>query len=204
MYKKFGKRLVDFSVALSGLVVLSPLMLLVAAIGAVCFGPRKVLFSQVRPGREGRPFTLYKFRSMTAARGPTGELLPDAQRLTRWGKTLRASSLDELPQLFNVLRGDMSLVGPRPLLMEYLPRYSPQQARRHEVRPGITGLAQVNGRNRLSWPAKLALDVEYVDRLSLKLDVYILAKTVLHVVKRTGIRSESGATMEEFLGNDPR
>ncbi len=204
MYKRFGKRLVDFSVALSGVVVLSPLILLVAVISAVCFGPGKVLFAQVRPGKNGRPFTLYKFRSMTATRGPTGELLPDAQRLTRWGKALRASSLDELPQLFNVLRGDMSLVGPRPLLMEYLPRYSPQQARRHEVKPGITGLAQVNGRNLLSWPAKLALDVDYVERASLILDVYILAKTVLHVVKRTGIRSESAATMEEFLGNEPR
>lgn len=204
MYKHFGKRALDFVIALTALAVLSPVLLVVGIGGALKFGLHGFLFSQIRPGKAGVPFTLYKFRSMTNARGASGELLPDAERLTGWGRALRASSLDELPQLLNVVRGDMSLIGPRPLLMEYLPRYSPEQGRRHEVRPGITGLAQVSGRNLLSWPERLALDVEYVDRLSLTLDLWIAAKTVLHVVTRTGIRSKSSATMEEFLGNDRR
>jgi lipopolysaccharide/colanic/teichoic acid biosynthesis glycosyltransferase len=162
-----------------------------------------VLFRQDRPGLQGRPFRLAKFRTMRAAAGPTGRPLPDGERLTALGRFLRASSLDELPQLWNVLAGDLSLVGPRPLLMQYLARYSPEQARRHEVRPGITGWAQVNGRNALSWEEKFALDVWYVDHWSLALDLRILALTALQVLRRSGISREGYATMPEFMGTAP-
>ncbi len=161
-----------------------------------------VLFRQVRPGLHGKPFTMVKFRTMTDERGPDGALLPDAQRLTPFGRFLRASSLDELPELWNVLRGEMSLVGPRPLLMEYLPIYTPEQARRHEVRPGITGWAQVNGRNAISWTDKFALDVWYVDHRSLWLDVQILWRTVRKVLLRDGISAEGVATMSKFTGSE--
>jgi lipopolysaccharide/colanic/teichoic acid biosynthesis glycosyltransferase len=161
-----------------------------------------VLFSQVRPGLHGKPFTMVKFRTMTDERGPDGVLLPDAKRLTDFGRFLRASSLDELPELWNVLRGDMSLVGPRPLLMEYLPLYTPEQARRHEVRPGITGWAQVNGRNAISWADKFALDVWYVDHSSLWLDVKILWRTVRKVLVRDGISAAGEATMSKFTGSE--
>jgi lipopolysaccharide/colanic/teichoic acid biosynthesis glycosyltransferase len=160
-----------------------------------------VLFRQVRPGLNGKTFGMIKFRTMTDARDAQGNVLPDAERLTHLGKVLRKTSLDELPELFNVLRGEMSLVGPRPLLMEYLPRYTREQARRHEVRPGITGWAQVNGRNALSWEEKFKLDGWYVDNLSLWLDLKILLKTVLAVVQREGISAEGHATMEKFTGN---
>ena len=160
-----------------------------------------VLFRQVRPGLQGRPFTMVKFRTMTDERGPDGALLPDAQRLTPFGRFLRASSLDELPELWNVLRGDMSLVGPRPLLMEYLPLYTPEQARRHEARPGITGWAQVNGRNAISWTDKFALDVWYVDHQSLRLDLQILCRTVRKVLVRDGISAASEVTMPKFTGS---
>jgi lipopolysaccharide/colanic/teichoic acid biosynthesis glycosyltransferase len=160
-----------------------------------------VLFRQVRPGLQGRPFTMVKFRTMTDDRGPDGALLPDARRLTPFGRFLRASSLDELPELWNVLKGDMSLVGPRPLLMEYLPLYTPEQARRHEVRPGITGWAQVNGRNAISWANKFALDVWYVDHRSLWLDLQILWRTVRKVLVRDGISAEGEATMPKFTGS---
>jgi lipopolysaccharide/colanic/teichoic acid biosynthesis glycosyltransferase len=160
-----------------------------------------MLFRQVRPGLQGRPFTMVKFRTMTVERGPDGALLPDAQRLTPFGRFLRASSLDELPELWNVLKGDMSLVGPRPLLMEYLPLYTPEQARRHEVRPGITGWAQVNGRNAISWVDKFALDVWYVDHRSLWLDVQILWRTVRKVLVRDGISAAGEATMPKFTGS---
>lgn len=159
------------------------------------------IFTQRRPGLHGKIFTLRKFRSMTNERGPDGELLPDAQRLTAFGQFLRSTSLDELPELFNVLKGEMSLVGPRPLLVQYLERYSPDQARRHEVKPGLTGWAQINGRNALTWDEKLALDVWYVDHWSVLLDLEILLKTVTAVLRRSGIHSSDSVTMPEFLGN---
>ena len=164
---------------------------------------RPVFFRQTRPGLHGRQFEMVKFRTMTDARGPDGKLLPDAERLTAFGRFLRASSLDELPELWNVLKGDMSLVGPRPLLMEYLPLYSPEQARRHEAHPGITGWAQVNGRNALSWEEKFKLDVWYVDHRSLWLDVKILCLTVRKVLMREGISADGEATMSKFTGGKP-
>ena len=164
---------------------------------------RPVFFRQTRPGLHGRQFEMVKFRTMTDARGPDGKLLPDAERLTAFGRFLRASSLDELPELWNVLKGDMSLVGPRPLLMEYLPLYSPEQARRHEAHPGITGWAQVNGRNALSWEEKFKLDVWYVDHRSLWLDVKILCLTVRKVLVREGISADGEATMSKFTGGKP-
>ena len=195
-----GKRLLDTSVTALGLVVLSPVLGAVALAVASRLG-RPVLFRQIRPGLHGRPFEMVKFRTMTDVRGPDGELLPDADRLTPFGRFLRSSSLDELPELWNVLKGDMSLVGPRPLLMRYLDRYTSEQARRHEVRPGITGLAQVSGRNALSWEDKFALDVWYVDNRSLALDMKILAQTLLRVVRRDGVSAADHATMPEFTGS---
>lgn len=195
------KRLFDVTVAAVLLVVLAPLLLLLAVLVALLLG-RPVFFVQQRPGRHGRSFQLIKFRTMVDARDASGNLLPDAQRLTRFGRWLRATSLDELPELWNVLKGDMSLVGPRPLLIEYLPLYSPVQARRHEVRPGITGWAQVNGRNDISWEEKFALDVWYVDNQSLLLDLKILLLTMLRVVQRKGISQRGHATAEKFMGSD--
>ena len=193
------KRLFDFAVALFALLVLAlPLLVLAWLIRRKLGSP--VLFRQVRPGLKGRPFTMVKFRTMTDELGPDGALLPDAQRLTPFGRFLRASSLDELPELWNVLKGEMSLVGPRPLLMEYLPLYTPEQARRHAVRPGITGWAQVNGRNAISWDDKFALDVWYVDHRSLWLDVRILWRTVRKVLVRDGISAAGEATMPKFTG----
>jgi len=159
-----------------------------------------VVFSQVRPGRNGELFTMYKFRTMTSATDAAGALLPDVDRLTWLGQILRSTSLDELPELWNILKGDMSFVGPRPLLVEYLKRYTPEQMRRHEVRPGLTGLAQVSGRNAISWEERFAIDVHYVDTASLVLDVKILARTALAVARRDGISQEGEATMEKFLG----
>ncbi len=200
MYRRYGKRLLDLTLAGAGLIVLSPLLLILAIlVRARLGGP--VLFRQERPGLGGKPFTLYKFRTMTDARGPDGAPLPDAARLTPFGRFLRSTSLDELPELWNVLVGDMSLVGPRPLLSEYLPLYTPEQARRHEVRPGITGWAQVNGRNSLSWEERFALDVWYVDRCSLWLDLRILARTALMVLRREGVSAEGHATMPRFTGS---
>ncbi len=193
------KRLIDVALSTPAIVLLSPFLLALAAVVRVSLGP-PILFRQRRPGLHGKPFTLYKFRTMTDARDEEGRLLPDAQRLTRLGRFLRATSLDELPELFNVLKGDMSLVGPRPLLMEYLDRYTPEQARRHEVRPGITGLAQVSGRNALSWEEKFALDVWYVDHVSLWLDLKIIARTVWKILRCEGISQPGHATMEEFTG----
>ncbi|WP_051256182.1 sugar transferase [Cystobacter fuscus] len=199
----FLKRCIDRLLAAVGLVCLAPVMAITAlAIRVSMGGP--VLFRQVRPGRGGRTFQLVKFRTMLDAYDADGEPLPDAQRLTRVGKFLRATSLDELPQLWNVLRGDMSLVGPRPLLVEYLPRYSSEQARRHDVLPGITGWAQVNGRNSLEWEERFRLDVWYVDHWSLALDTRILAMTLLRVVQRQGISHAGDATMFKFLGNETR
>lgn len=192
-----AKRAFDVVAASLAMVVLAPLMLVVA-VAVLAFLGRPVLFRQLRPGLGGRPFTVLKFRTMREARDPEGESLADSERLGRFGRMLRASSLDELPELWNVFRGDMSFVGPRPLLMEYLPLYSPQQARRHEVRPGITGWAQINGRNAVSWTEKFELDVWYVDHRSLSLDLEILAKTVWKVLRGEGIAASGEATMSRF------
>jgi len=194
------KRIFDFLLACFGLFVLAvPLVFLVRKVRRELGSP--VFFTQVRPGMHGKPFKMVKFRSMTSECGPDGQLLPDAVRLTPFGRWLRSTSLDELPGLWSVLRGDMSLVGPRPLLVEYLPLYSPEQARRHEVRPGITGWAQVNGRNAISWEDKFKLDVWYVDNQSLLLDIKILWLTVRKVMVRDGISAEGEATMTRFTGS---
>lgn len=194
------KRLFDILVSLGALLVLAlPLLLLAGVVRYKLGSP--ILFRQVRPGLRGRPFKMMKFRTMTDECGADGELLPDVLRLTTFGRFLRASSLDELPELWNVLRGEMSLVGPRPLLMEYLPLYSPDQARRHEVRPGITGWAQINGRNAVSWEARFRLDVWYIDHRSLWLDLKILWLTVRKVMVREGINAQGEATMPRFTGN---
>ena len=200
MRRDLLKRTVDVVGATVALVVLSPVLLGVAVLVRLRLG-RPVLFRQRRPGRDARPFVLLKFRTMTDTRGADGAPLPDEQRLTALGRFLRRTSLDELPELLNVLRGDMSLVGPRPLLEEYVPLYSPEQARRHEVRPGMTGWAQVNGRNALSWVDKFALDVWYVDHRSLRLDLEILARTLGHVVTGRGVSAPGHATMEPFRGS---
>jgi lipopolysaccharide/colanic/teichoic acid biosynthesis glycosyltransferase len=194
------KRLFDIVVSACALLVLAlPLWVLMWQVRRKLGSP--VFFTQVRPGLHGKPFKMVKFRSMTSERGPDGELLPDAVRLTPFGRFLRSTSLDELPELWNVLKGDMSLVGPRPLLVEYLPLYSPEQARRHEVRPGITGWAQVNGRNAIGWEAKFKLDVWYVDHRSLWLDIKILWLTVKKVLVREGISAAGEATMGKFTGS---
>jgi lipopolysaccharide/colanic/teichoic acid biosynthesis glycosyltransferase len=193
------KRLLDMLLTVPALLVLAPLLLLLAAAVRLGLGA-PVVFRQPRPGRGGRVFTLCKFRTMSDARAADGRLRPDAERLTPLGRWLRATSLDELPTLWNVVCGDMSLVGPRPLLVEYLPRYTPEQARRHEVRPGITGWAQVNGRNALSWEEKFRLDVWYVDHRSLALDLRILWLTVAKVLRREGVAAPGAATMPEFTG----
>ena len=196
------KRILDFTAALMALLLLClPLAVVTLLVRRKLGHP--AFFRQVRPGLHGQPFEMVKFRTMTDARGPDGALLPDADRLTPFGRFLRASSLDELPELWNVLKGDMSLVGPRPLLMEYLPLYSPEQARRHEVRPGITGWAQVNGRNALGWADKFKLDVWYVDHRSLWLDIKILWLTVKKVLVRDGISAAGEATMPRFTGSKP-
>ena len=196
------KRLFDITAALVALLLLALPLLALTWLVRRKLG-RPAFFRQVRPGLQGKPFEMVKFRTMTDARGPDGELLPDAVRLTPFGRFLRATSLDELPELWNVLKGDMSLVGPRPLLMEYLPLYSPQQARRHEVRPGITGWAQVNGRNAIGWEDKFTLDVWYVDHRSLWLDIKILWLTVKKVLVREGISADGEATMGRFTGSKP-
>ena len=194
------KRIFDFVVALLGLLVLAlPLLILIIMIRRKLGSP--VFFHQVRPGLGGTPFEMVKFRTMTDAKGSDGQLLPDADRLTPFGRFLRSTSLDELPELWNVLKGDMSLVGPRPLLMEYLPLYTAEQARRHEARPGVTGWAQVNGRNAISWEDKFILDVWYVDNQSLWLDIKILWLTIKKVLIRDGISASGEATMSKFTGS---
>ncbi len=198
-YSSFGKPRLDVVLAVAALLLLFPFLLLIALFVWRNLGS-PILFRQQRPGLHGKPFTLLKFRTMTDARDADGNLLPDEKRLTRFGQFLRRTSLDELPELFNVLRGDMSLVGPRPLLMHYLDLYTPEQARRHEVKPGITGWAQINGRNALSWEEKFELDVWYVDHVSLWLDLKILALTVWKVLRREGISQEGHATMAQFTG----
>ena len=199
-YRRYFKRPIDFVLSLGAIIILSPILLLIALLVRIKLGS-PVIFKQQRPGMNEKIFTLYKFRTMTDERDEKGELLPDEMRLTDFGKFLRASSLDELPELFNILKGDMSIVGPRPLLIEYLPLYSAHQRRRHEVRPGLTGWAQVNGRNAISWEEKFNYDVEYVDNLSFFLDVKIIFLTIMKVLKREGINQEGRATMEPFRGS---
>ncbi len=196
----FGKRLFDLVTASLLLILLSPLLLCLALLVWIVHG-RPVLFRQQRAGYKGKPFWIYKFRTMTNRTAPDGSLLPDSERLTPLGRFLRSTSLDELPELINVLRGEMSLVGPRPLFVKYLPLYSPEQMRRHDVLPGITGWAQVNGRNAITWQEKFALDVWYVDHRSFWLDIKILFLTLWKVFKREGINQPGQATMEEFRGN---
>jgi len=193
------KRLFDVSATLLAFVLFWPLLLCIAVLARVTLG-KPVLFRQQRPGLHGKPFMMYKFRTMLDARDKQGNLQPDDLRLTRFGRFLRSTSLDELPELYNVVKGEMSLVGPRPLLMEYLPLYTSEQSRRHEVRPGITGWAQVNGRNAISWDEKFKLDVWYVDNQSVWLDMKILWLTFVKVFKREGISQEGQATMEKFTG----
>ena len=199
MYRQWGKRLFDLGLILVGLPFILPLLAGVALLVALKLG-RPILFRQLRPGHQTKPFTLYKFRSMTDGRDAQGKLLPDSDRLPPFGRFLRSTSLDELPELFNVLKGEMSLVGPRPLLMQYLSLYSPEQRVRHDVRPGITGWAQINGRNTISWEDKFALDVWYVDNLSLWLDLKIIALTLWKIVRRDDINQPGRATIEPFTG----
>lgn len=201
MYKRFVKRCLDFLLSLAALIILSPVLLLVAILVRCKLGS-PILFKQERPGLHEKIFCMYKFRTMTDAKDADGNLLPDEVRLMKFGKLLRSTSLDELPELFNILKGDMAIVGPRPLLVQYLPRYNERQRRRHDVRPGFTGLAQVNGRNSISWPEKFEWDVRYVENVSFLMDLRIIAKTVKVVLKRDGISSETSATMEEFRGNE--
>lgn len=201
MYKRFVKRCLDFLLSLAALIILSPVLLLVAILVRCKLGS-PILFKQKRPGLHEKIFCMYKFRTMTDAKDADGNLLPDEVRLTKFGKLLRSTSLDELPELFNILKGDMAIVGPRPLLVQYLPRYNERQRRRHDVRPGFTGLAQVNGRNSISWQEKFEWDVKYVENVSFLMDLRIIAKTVKVVLKRDGISSETSATMEEFRGNE--
>ncbi|MBC1193985.1 sugar transferase [Microcystis aeruginosa BLCCF158] len=199
MYWKFGKRIFDFFLALIGLIVLSVPMAIIAILLWITSG-HPILFTQPRPGKDGRIFKFYKFRTMTDERDSSGNRLPDEKRLTAVGQFLRKTSLDELPQLWNVLKGEMSFVGPRPLLVAYLDRYTPEQARRHEVIPGITGWAQINGRNALSWEEKFQFDIWYIDHWNLWLDFKILVLTVIKVLKREGITQTNHVTMSEFLG----
>ena len=199
MYAKYIKRFLDFSLSLCGLVVLSPVLLVLTVLGAYKMKGNP-FFTQARPGKDGKIFKLIKFRSMTCQVDANGNPLPDEVRLTKYGKLLRATSLDELPELLNILKGDMSVVGPRPLLVKYLPLYNAHQARRHEVRPGLTGYAQAHGRNSVTWEEKFDMDVWYVDHISFKTDLQILIDTVMVVLKRSGISAEGSATMEEFRG----
>ena len=199
MYRNNGKRILDLLLTIPGFILLSPVMLMVALLVRLKFGS-SVLYRQQRPGLHGKPFTLLKFRTMTDYRDEHGNLFPDSDRLTTLGHFLRSISLDELPELINVVKGEMSLVGPRPLLMQYLDRYKPEQARRHEVKPGITGWAQVNGRNAITWEQKFEHDVWYVDHLSFWLDLKIIAFTIWGILKREGINQPGQATMEEFMG----
>lgn len=200
MYAKFFKRVLDFTLSLSAIIVLSPLLLVLTVVGACEMGGNP-FFTQERPGKGEKIFKLVKFRSMNNKRDKDGNLLPDEKRLTSYGKWLRSTSMDELPELFNIIVGDMSIVGPRPLLVKYLPRYSKEQHRRHNVRPGLTGLAQVNGRNAITWDDKFGYDVKYVDNITFAGDVKIILDTFKTVLHRSGISSDTSATMEEFMGS---
>ena len=206
MYAKFFKRFIDFMLSLMALIALSALLLFLTLIGAIAMKGNP-FFVQPRPGKKGKDgkekiFNLIKFRTMSNAKDKNGNLLPDDVRLNKYGKFLRSTSLDELPELFNILKGDMSIVGPRPLLVKYIPRYTEEQRRRHDVRPGLTGYAQIHGRNAISWEERFVYDVEYVDNISLVGDIKIILGTVKAVLGRSGITSETSATMEEFMGNE--
>lgn len=200
MYRKYIKRLLDFILSLFAIIILSPVLLIVALLVRIKLGA-PVIFKQKRPGLNEKIFTLYKFRTMTDAKDEQGNLLPDEIRLTKFGKLLRSTSLDELPELFNISKGDMSIVGPRPLLVRYLPLYNEHQKHRHDVRPGFTGYAQCNGRNAISWEEKFDLDVYYTKNLTLFMDIKIIIKTIKVVLFREGISSETSVTMEEFRGS---
>lgn len=205
MYAKFFKRFLDFTLSLVALTVLFPILLVLTVIGAIAMKGNP-FFVQPRPGKKGKDgsekiFKMLKFRTMSNAKDKDGNLLPDEKRLNKYGKFLRSTSLDELPELINILKGDMSIVGPRPLLVRYIPRYTEEQRRRHNVRPGLTGYAQVNGRNAISWEERFAYDVKYVDNITFIGDVKIILGTVKAVFKRSGITSETSATMEEFMGS---
>lgn len=197
MYKRFFKRLLDIAISGISLIILSPVLIILAILVRIKLGS-PVIFAQDRPGRNEKIFKLYKFRSMTNAKDEKGELLPDEVRLTKFGKLLRSTSLDELPELFNIFRGDMSLIGPRPLLVRYLPWYTKEERHRHDVRPGLTGLAQVNGRNALGWEERFAFDLEYVDHCSLSMDLKIIGMTVGKVIKRSDTLSGAEQTVEDF------
>ena len=206
MYARFFKRIFDFVLSFGALLVLSPILIILAVIGAIAMKGNP-FFCQQRPGRKGKDgkekiFKLIKFRTMSNAKDKDGNLLPDEIRLNKYGKFLRSTSLDELPELINIALGQLSIVGPRPLLVKYLPRYTEEQRRRHDVRPGLTGLAQVNGRNAISWEEKFELDIEYVDNITFLGDIKIILATVGAVLKRDGISSETSATMEEFMGSE--
>ena len=200
MYRCFFKRFFDFLLSLIAIILLSPVFLVVALLVRTKLGS-PILFCQERPGKDEKIFKMYKFRSMSDERDENGQLMPDEVRLTSFGKKLRSTSLDELPELFNILKGDMSIVGPRPLLVKYLPLYSAEQRKRHDVRPGLTGWAQANGRNAISWEEKFKYDVDYTEKYSFFMDLKIIFMTVRSVLRHEGISSESAATMEEFLGN---
>ena len=200
IYEKYIKRPQDFILSVIAIIVLSPVLVLIAVLVRIKLGS-PVLFKQQRPGLNGKIFNMYKFRTMTDARDENGNLLSDEVRLTKFGKALRATSLDELPEIFNILKGDMSLIGPRPLLVQYLPRYNEEQHHRHDVRPGLTGYAQAHGRNAVSWEEKFAMDVWYVNHVSMKTDIKVILDTVKTVVKREGISSDTSVTMEEFMGS---
>ena len=199
MYAKYIKRILDFLLSLCALLVLSPVLLILTVLGAWKMKGNP-FFTQLRPGKNEKIFRLIKFRTMTCEKDKDGNLLPDEQRLTKYGKVLRSTSLDELPELINILKGEMSIVGPRPLLVQYLPLYNEEQRHRHDVRPGLTGWAQVNGRNAISWEERFRLDVEYVRNITFVMDVKIILQTVGKIFKREGISSESSVTMEDFMG----
>jgi len=200
MYKNYIKRFLDFTLSLLALILLSPVMLIIAILVRIKLGT-PVIFKQQRPGKNEKIFTLYKFRTMTDKKDENGNLLPDSERLTKFGKLLRSTSLDELPELVNIIKGDMAIVGPRPLLVGYLPLYNEEQKHRHDVRPGLTGLAQVNGRNSISWEEKFKDDLKYVNKITFIGDTKIILKTVGKVFKREGISQENSATMEKFQGS---
>ena len=200
IYRKYIKRFLDFILSLVAIIILSPVYLILAILVKIKLGS-PVIFSQERPGKDEKIFKMYKFRSMTNKTDENGNLLPDEERLTSFGKALRSTSLDELPELINILKGDMSIVGPRPLLVKYLPLYNETQKQRHKVRPGVTGYAQCNGRNAISWKEKFDLDVYYVNHLSFVLDIKVIFKTIKVVLCRSGISSDTSATVEEFKGN---
>lgn len=203
MYAKYIKRVLDLILSLMALIILMPLMIIITILVRIKLGS-PVIFKQERPGKNEKIFTLYKFRTMTDKKDENGNLLPDSERLTKFGKILRSTSLDELPELFNILKGDMAIVGPRPLLKEYLPLYNEKQKRRHDVRPGLTGLAQISGRNSISWEEKFEDDIKYVNKVTFINDLKIILKTVVKVFKREGISQEGNVTMGKFKGNSKK